>query len=153
MEAFTQYGLKEPQNTMEDKSIKKVPHVRAISLEMQAIAALVQGRLGWDEERYNHFQMEAGYEFLKVLLSPLKGDQSTDEKLLSHSRLFWGWWRNEWHKRDLSIYKWRVLSVTDYEYLHTNDVISCEETKLRFWGHVPDFIKAGERAIKREVAA
>ena len=155
---FTQYGPKGPQNIMEQHKtttnlLKSVPHVRRVSLHMQTITALICQRLSWDEAKYNEFQMEAGLEFLAVALSPLKGTQSCDEKLLTHSRLFWGWWRNEWYKRDLAIYRWSSLSKEDYEYLHTNDVTGCEDTRIRFWSHVQDFIKAGEKALKAEVTA
>lgn len=132
--------------------LKQVPWVRQVSLQGEAIRAIVCQRLDWTEEKLNEFQYEAAQSFITVVVAPLKGEDSEDITLLKYSRMFWGWWRNEWQKIDQSVYKFKRLSPLDYEYLHTNDVTGCTETVGRFWSHVPDFIKDGRKKHRKENA-
>jgi len=137
----------EQHNINNTEQLNQVPHVRQVSLHMDALKAFILQRLEWSDEQYNVFQMEAGFEFLTMMM----GDSHKDKHAIACSPLFWGWWRNEWYVRDQSFYKYKTLTADEYEYLNTNDVASCGDTRTKFWGHVTEFKKAGEAKLKKEV--
>lgn len=52
--------------------------------------------LQWSEEEYANFQYEMGLQYLQVYVP---GDPQGAEQL-THSKIYWNWWKNAWSARD-----------------------------------------------------
>ena len=60
--------------------------------------ALVQRALGWDDLQFGQFQFDKGIEYLQ-------GYCFENPELVSkysRSEMFWKWFKNHWHNRDLN---------------------------------------------------
>lgn len=73
------------------------PHIKQVHDEMYYTSKQVMEILNWSSEQYSWFQYEQGLEYLKHYLS---GDEA-GQKLLEKEKLFWNWWKNLWHHRDI----------------------------------------------------
>ncbi|MDI3319155.1 hypothetical protein [Pinibacter soli] len=70
-------------------------------------------------EEYKTMQYHVGRSFLSVVVK-----EKEIIKLLEGSKMFWGWWRNQWHLRDeqfLSEQKLSGLEVNSCGQLQTRD--------------------------------
>lgn len=128
-------------------TLTKIPHVKQIALKKETFQQLMCARLGWSEEEYYNFQFDAAYEFLGAVLHPATEE---DRRLLTRSSVFWGWWRNQWLKRDQQCYQWSIIRESSYIYLHTTELLKCEYTITGFWNHVESMLEAGMEAIRQE---
>jgi hypothetical protein len=67
---------------------------REASLMKLAICNL----LDWTELEYGEFQFKSGCSYLQHYIP---NDPHGIDELLKH-RMFWNWWRNQWHNRDFA---------------------------------------------------
>jgi len=65
--------------------------------EMQATQIQVQLLLQWSDAQYAQYVYERGLEYLAAYLNEDKQGQ----RLLEGQQLFWNWWKNEFHYRNL----------------------------------------------------
>jgi hypothetical protein len=65
--------------------------------EMQTIKKRVMQLLDWDAQDYADHQYKCGCKYLQAYIP--RDPQGID--MLIASKTFWGWWRSQWHARDL----------------------------------------------------
>lgn len=123
---------------------KRVPHVRQQSIKRETMERLMCSRIGWTQEEFNEFQLDAGCEFVNYVLREL---DAADRRLITSSRLFWGWWKNEWFSRDEAVYTWQKLEAHNYQYVHTLNLRECDATKNSFWNLVGEMMKEGRSKL------
>jgi len=90
-----------------------------------AISGHIMRLLDWNEQQYADFQFDQAYEYLKFWI----GEEVWGAKELPMSAAFWAWWRNHWHKRDLSFMdKARAMSMNErrnyYAFIHSPKAIA-----------------------------
>lgn len=54
--------------------------------------------LDWTEVEYGEFQFKSGCSYLQHYIP---NDPDGIDELLQH-RIFWNWWKNQWHNRDFA---------------------------------------------------
>lgn len=54
--------------------------------------------LNWSEVEYGEFQFKSGCSYLQHYIP---NDPDGIDELLQH-RIFWNWWKNQWHNRDFA---------------------------------------------------
>lgn len=126
---------------------ERVPLIRQEALKWQAIQSLICQRIGWTEEQYTSFQFEAGYRFVDYILDAMG---ENDRKQVTHSKLFWGWWRNEWYERDSTVYTWPTLDAVIYQQVNTFDLHDCRVTINNFWNHLNAMVRDGSKRLAKE---
>ena len=128
------------------KTNKTIPHVREISLAMQSTQQLICSRIGWTPEQYNEFQFETGFAFIEKIGSKL---MIADVKQLKASRIFWGWWRNQWFSRDITAYDEILMTETSYREQNTN-LLRNEQLQDSFWSRVSAMLADGKARLEKE---
>jgi hypothetical protein len=83
----------------------------------------------WSDFDYSDCQFESGMLYLETYLG---GDASTIH-LLSNSKVFWAWWRNQWNRRDES-----------FKSIMTNVIIRDIEVRREIYRDYND----GEKLVK-----
>lgn len=87
--------------------------------------------LEWDELQYGEFQYKIGCQYLQHFISidPVAIDT------LTRNKLYWNWWKNQWHDRDFGYLTnpWLYhpdVPVEDklciYRFYHDAEVLSLE---------------------------
>ncbi len=125
-------------------TLTKIPHVQAAAIKKETLQQLICNRIGWPIEQYNHFQFEAGVQFVEDQLRSL---QELDIKVITRSAMFWGWWRNQWMTRDESLYTTLLLDAEQYTAIHTYLLQWQDAVILSFWNHIETMIADGSKRI------
>jgi hypothetical protein len=129
---------------------EKIPHIVEMRIEMAVWQQLICSRIGWSELNYCDFQFIAGCAFIDKILFECEHE---DKRSLRHSKVFWGWWLNQWHGRNVKLYSKRFLTPGIYRLAHTQEVQRDTFIINNFWGHIGNMLKDGEARIYAEVAA
>lgn len=72
-------------------------HIQTIQQQMALTRAQVIKCLRWTEEQHFDFVHKMGVQYLREFVP----DNDAILEQLKSSRMFWGFWKNEWHRRDL----------------------------------------------------
>jgi hypothetical protein len=65
--------------------------------EYQIVQKKVMAVMGWNETEYANYIMECGYAYLRHYIP---NETEAMIQCITHSRIFWNWWKLEWHARD-----------------------------------------------------
>ena len=94
-------------------------------------AARICDLLQWPPARYNFFVYETGVHYLAAYFS--KDEHAINQ--IEIRKQFWGWWKNEWHKRD-EVYRAEIDGREDsisldqrirlYKSCHKVEILICE---------------------------
>jgi hypothetical protein len=129
------------------KQTDKIPHIVEIRIEMAVWQQLICSRIGWTELNYCDFQFVAGSDFIDKVLLQL---EHNDKRILLHSAVFWGWWSNQWHSRNLELYNRKYLTPGIYRVAHTLSVQRDTFIINNFWSHIDAMIKDGSERLYGE---
>lgn len=118
-------------------STTAIPYVRSQSLKRQTLQQMMCSRLDWSDQHFADFQFEAACQFLDT---KLKNCAHKEKDLVWQSSMFWGWWRNRWSLRDVSLYVQEQLTAGEYKFQHTDFLLYDERTNASFDSHLDEMI-------------
>ncbi len=82
--------------------------------------------LEWTELEYAEFQYKTGCQYLQAYIP---NDPQGIDELLNH-KLFWNWWKNQWHNRDFAFMLDSEKELSDLNignkrliYMHYHDAV------------------------------
>lgn len=103
-------------------------HIQKVHSEMHYVQQRILQLLNWNADEYNQFIYERGLQYLQFYLSNDKEGQ----RMLEGQRLFWNWWKNNWHARNKAYLSEEVqhvhidIRIEMYMYLHDAKELSTE---------------------------
>ena len=105
-------------------------HTDKIKTIQQVTRWQVMKLLNWNDQQYADFQFEQGYEYLKYWI----GEDAFGFAELPLTSAYWAWWRNHWHKRDMSfVESAKQMSLnerlTRYHFIHKPETIQYSPQK------------------------
>jgi hypothetical protein len=130
----------------------KISYVKEVAIEMAVQRLLICSYLGLTEQRYCELQFEAGCYFIdKVISTPWPADKTA----LLRSSLFWGWWKMQWHERDVDFYaanakNLAIYAKPIYRRIHSHYLVTDQEFLDHFFHHVDRMLIDGENRILNE---
>lgn len=98
---------------------KKLTNLQRNQAYMAAAKYQVMDYLGWDEEQLFMCQLVCGELYLMTLLERMEVYDLKYFHTMRDSKVFWGWWKMQWYKRDSEWLIWLrnewVSGVQAYE--------------------------------------
>jgi hypothetical protein len=89
------------KNRLKAQTMEKVTSTHTSSRKAEAlnVRAGIMRLLKWDEQQYGEFQYDQGITYLQHYLK----QDSHAADMLTRSRIFWNWWKNNWSNRDIAL--------------------------------------------------
>ena len=99
-------------------------HIKEIVSIQKFTRDKVKQLLGWDDLQYGEYQMQQADAYLEYQI----GADVWGVQAIRETPQFWGWWRNQWHKRDMQFVEdAKGLAVNErvlyYEITHDAEAI------------------------------